>query len=103
MSWWIGLTAWASSPKRLDQLALQLLVKQGLGLSNVFQPGEGVFAFAVVQAGLIHLASKPLAAIEADVDAEREPGLDARVHEAEDGMNLVMIKVYTLALPVTDF
>jgi hypothetical protein len=31
-----------------------------------------------VQFGLVHLAGQPLATIETDVNAEGEPGLDAR-------------------------
>jgi hypothetical protein len=79
-----------------------LLVEEGLGGGDVFQPGKGIVAPHVAEPGLIQLAGEPLAAVEADVDAEGEPGLDAGVHEAEDGMDLVVVQVQALALAVAD-
>src|SRR5207244_12160858 len=40
---------------------------------------------------------QPLAAVEADLDRERKPGLDARMHEAEQRMDLVVVQVQALA------
>jgi hypothetical protein len=52
---------------------------------GVFHPGKGVVAPHVVQLGLIHLPGEPLAAVETDVDAEGEPGLDAACMKPKTG------------------
>ena len=72
-------------------------------MRNVFQPGKGVVAPHIVEFGLIHLARQPLAAVDADINPEGKPGLDAGVHEAEDRVDLIVIQVQALALAVMDF
>ena len=72
-------------------------------MRDVFQPGEGVVTPHIVELGLIHLAREPLAAVDADINSEGKPGLDAGVHEAEDRVDLVVIQVQALALAVMDF
>ena len=42
-------------------------------------------------------SGQPLAAVEADLDVEREPGLNAGVHEPEARMKEVLVEVKTLA------
>ena len=79
-----------------------MLIEEGLSLGDVFQPGKGVVPLHVVQLDLIHLAGEPLAAVDTDIDAEGEPGLDAGVHEAEDGVHLIVIQVQTFALAIAD-
>jgi hypothetical protein len=46
---------------------------------------------------VVHLAREPLAAVDADLDAERKPGLDPSIHEAEHGIDDVVIVVQALA------
>jgi hypothetical protein len=41
---------------------------------------------------------QPLPAVEADLDGERKPGLDAGVHEAGHRVDLVMIQMQALAV-----
>jgi len=49
---------------------------------------------------VVHLAGQPFPAVQADVDVEGEPGLDAGVHEAEDRVDLVVVQMQALARPV---
>jgi hypothetical protein len=80
----------------------QCLTRQLLGPRQVFQPHEAVVASVVAQAEGVHLAGEPLVAVEADVDREGEPGLQADMHEAEDGVDLVVVQVQALAWAVDD-
>ena len=70
-----------------------LAVHHSLGPVRVLQPGEAVVPPLVAQPGGIHAACQPLPAVQADLDAEREPGLDARVHEAEARMDLIVVEI----------
>ena len=62
------------------------------------QPCEAVVPSHVAQAGGIHRAGQPLPAVQADLDGEGEPSLDARMHEAEDRMDLVVVEIQALAM-----
>src|SRR6202022_4393144 len=76
--------------------------EEGLGLGGVLKPGEGVVPAHVTQLGLIHLPSQPFATVDANVDMEGKPGLDARVHETENRVDLIVIQMQTLARTVAD-
>ena len=56
---------------------LQLFVHQALGSFEMTDPGETVFLLCVVHLVAIHLAAQPLPAVDADVDLERKPTLEA--------------------------
>jgi hypothetical protein len=76
---------------------LDLAVHQPLRLVGILKPGEAVFTPDVAEAGLVHASGQPLAAIQADLDPERGPGLDAGMHEAEQRVDLVVIEEQALA------
>ena len=80
-----------------------MLVAQALCLLRILEVGEGVVAAPVAQPGLVHLPGQPFAAVEADVDAEGEPGLHAGVHEAEDRVQVVVVQVQAGPRPVAQF
>jgi hypothetical protein len=40
----------------------------------------------------LHLSRQPFPSVEADLDGEREPGLNASIEEAKDRMDLVVIE-----------
>src|SRR5437867_13289255 len=94
--------AFGQFPEQSRPIRLALLVEEGLAGGDIFQPDEGIVALAVLQARLIQLPCQPLTTIEANVNAEGEPGLNACMHEAEERMNLIMIQMHALALTVVD-
>jgi len=51
----------------------------------------------VIETGGLHLSRQPFPSIDADLDGEREPGLNASIEEAEDRMNLVVIEEQAFA------
>src|SRR3984885_6340187 len=87
---------------------LKLLVHQTLRLGGVVQPGETIVARDMADALRIHRSGQPFLAIETDLHGEREPGLDARMHEPEYRMDLVVVfamtrlKTQVLALAVAE-
>src|SRR5206468_1279139 len=75
-------------------------VHPALGEGGVAETGEAVVvAEEVVAALLLELARQPLAPVEADLDVEGEPGLEAGAHEAEDRVSPVLVDVQALARP----
>ena len=46
----------------------------------------------VIEPGGLHLSRQPFPSVHADLDGEREPGLNASIEEAEDRMDLVVIE-----------
>ena len=62
---------------------LELLVGKLLSPLEVWEFEEAVVGAAIAQTGGIQLVGQPLAAIEGDVDAQRQPGLQPQMHEAE--------------------
>src|SRR3990172_9063384 len=78
----------------------QLFVHQALGRLGVTQPGEAVvYALEVRAAPAPQLPSQPLATIEADLDVEREPGLQACAHETELRVHEVLVQMQALLWP----
>jgi hypothetical protein len=76
----------------------ELLVEQSLREGQVADAREAVVVTMVVRAALaLELALQPLTAVEADLDVEREPGLDPSAHEPEQRVNPVLVDVETLA------
>jgi hypothetical protein len=70
-----------------------------LSAGKVFEPGEAVVTATVAQAHLVHLSREPLPTVEAHLDVERKPGLDASVHKTQHGMNVVAIQKQALSQP----
>jgi hypothetical protein len=78
----------------------ELLVHQALGAGRVAQPGEPVVVPAeVAGAAAFELVGEPLPAVEADLDGEREPRLEAGVEEPEDAVAVVLVDVEALPRP----
>jgi hypothetical protein len=76
---------------------LELLVHQPLRLRGVFEPGEAVLPPDIVETSGVHLPRQPLPAIEAHLDREREPRLDAGVHEPKHRIDMVVVEVQAFA------
>jgi hypothetical protein len=51
----------------------------------------------VLQTGGLHLPRQPFPSVEADLNGEREPSLDAGIEKAEDRMDLVVIEEQAFA------
>ena len=65
---------------------LQLGIEQGLSALEVVEGHEGVVLLEVADPRGIELPRQPVAAVEDDLDLERQPGLQPHVHRAEDGV-----------------
>ena len=75
-----------------------LRVGQGLCAGRIGQIDETVIGAAVGQARGIHLLGQPESAVEANIDAEGIPGLQADVAAAHPRMFVIVIKVEAFAL-----
>ena len=76
----------------------ELLVHEALGECDIPQRREAVVvALEVARALAPELLSKPLTTVEADLNVEREPGLQAGAHEAKPRMEEVLVDVEALA------
>src|SRR6266487_2694646 len=70
----------------------QLRIQQSLRVGPVFHPGKAVVLPHKLQARGRHLPGQPLPSVQADLDGEGKPSLNARVHETPAGMNRVVVK-----------
>ena len=84
---------------RLDELlqesgpvGARLLVEQGLRLERISNAEEQVALALEIDAVLFELPIQPLAAVEADANAEGKPGLDSDVTESESFVLEVVVK-----------
>src|SRR5712672_1887283 len=94
----LGVERAGDGIERPRPIGAELIVHQALGEFGVFKPGEAVVcAFEVALALAQQLTGKPLTPVDADLNVEWEPGLDARAHEAEAWVKPVVIKVKTFA------
>jgi hypothetical protein len=75
----------------------ELLIHELLRLRPVVDPGKAVVLARVGDASLDHLAGEPLPAVHTNLNRKREPRLNARVQETENGMNNVVIQEHALA------
>ena len=80
-----------------DPGEVYLLIHEGLGLGGVGELNEAVIAPAAGEPCTIHRSGKPFTAVETDLDAQRQPALDARAHESEDRIDQVMIESQAFA------
>jgi hypothetical protein len=67
-------------------------------LLPVLDPDKAIIPLPVSDPYLIHLPSQPLAAIEANVDAEGKPGLHPHMELTKLGVLIVMIEVGALGM-----
>ena len=82
--------------ERGGPIRLQLLVHQALRKRRVVQGGEAVVRAPEAGAFLLQLPRQPLAAVEAHLHVEGEPGLDACVDETEGRVDEIFVEVEAL-------
>lgn len=73
------------------------MIEQLLGARIVFDPGKTVVLTQEAQAGGLHLVGQPFAAVQTDLDGEREPALQPGSAEAELGVHPVLIQMQAFA------
>src|SRR5437588_4234048 len=78
-------------------MGVQLLIQQLLCLQEIRHPVEAVVLALISYPGGIQLAGQPFSSIDANLDGEREPGLNAGIHPAQHRMLPVLIDKQTLA------
>ena len=81
----------------IGPIQVQLPVHQPLRSGEVADPGKTVLFLGVVHLVTIHLPAQPFPAIEADLNLEGKPALQAQMHEAKLRMQMVEIEVLALA------
>src|SRR6266567_842464 len=90
------IVQWVEAPRERRQfvfpVSFHLVVEKLLGARIVFNPGEAVILSNVAQAFLVHTPGQPFPAIDVDMNTERKPGLNARVHPAQFRVDQVMVK-----------
>jgi len=80
-----------------------VLVHEGLGCGDVLNPDKTVVFSLVAEPSTVHLSAEPFPAVEADLNIEREPLLQASVHEAEQGMDGIVIEMQALSPSADEF
>ena len=68
----------------------------------VADPQKGVVLFSVFDAVLIHLPGQPLVTVQTDLNHQREPRLNADVHQPEFTVDEVVIKTEALACGIDE-
>src|SRR5215469_9257296 len=81
----------------LGPFGFELTVPQALSFGPVGDRRETVVLLQVIETSGLHLSPQPFPSVEADLDGEREPGLNASIEEAEDRMDLIVIEEQALA------
>ena len=81
--------------KPLGPVHRKLFLEQLLGSRNILDPGETVILAEIAQSFPVHAAAQPFAAIDANVNAKREPGLHPRMHPAEFRVYAVVVNRQT--------
>ena len=75
---------------------------EGLGAPRVLDAQESVVALPVGNCVLAEFAGQPVVAVEADLNREGKPGLQAQVHEAQLPVNEVEVETQALASGVDE-
>lgn len=70
----------------------ELPVHESLSLFDVGELNKTIVAAAIRQMQFVHGASEPFAAVDAELNGEREPGLNTSVHKTKDRIDHVVIK-----------
>ena len=92
-----GIELASDAVEQLGPFSFELTIHQALSFGPVGNVREAVIMLQVLQTGGLHLSRQPFSAIEADLNGEREPGLNAGIEKAEDGMNLVVVEEQAFA------
>src|SRR6266576_5931779 len=78
--------------EQLGPFNFELTIHQALSFGPVGDPGKTVVLLQVIETSGLHLSRQPFPSVEADLNGEREPSLDAGIEKAEDRMDLVVIE-----------
>ena len=69
---------------------------QLLGAFQVVDLGEAIFVSGIVDSQLVHFFGQTFSPVDVDLDLEREPALDADVHESKLGIEIVEVEKQSL-------
>jgi hypothetical protein len=83
--------------EQLGPFNFELTIHQALSFGPVGNVREAVIMLQVLQTGGLHLSRQPFPSVEADLNGEREPSLDAGIKKAEDRMDLVVVEEQAFA------
>src|SRR5262245_12247053 len=64
---------------------------------RIGEPREAVVAALIAEAVAIECATEPLATVDINLHVERQPGLQANMHETENWVQVVVVEKLTLA------
>ena len=92
-----GIQLVSDAVEQLGPFSFELTIHQALSFGPVGNPGEAVVMLQVIQTGGMHLSRQPFPSVEADLNGEREPSLNAGIEKAEDGMDLVVVEEQAFA------
>jgi hypothetical protein len=67
-------------------------VGEALCRIGIVEVGEGVVSLDEAELSVSHLPGQPIVAVDVNLDGEGEPGLDADVHQAEFGIEVVVVE-----------
>lgn len=81
----------------MGHLSFELTIHQALSLGQVGDPGETVILLQVIETSGLHLARQPFPSVEAHLNGERKPSLDAGIEKGEDRMDLVVVEEQALS------
>ena len=87
-----GVELLGDAVEQFGPFSFDLTIHSALGFRPVGNPREAVISLQVIEAGSLHLSRQPFSPVEADLDGERKPCLNASVEEAEDRIDVVGIE-----------
>lgn len=82
---------------------VHLPIHEGLRFGGVVQLNEAIVSSAIGESFAIHRFCKPFTTVHADLDGERQPALNAGVHEPKQGVHQIMIEGQAFAEPGNEF
>ena len=92
-----GIELARDAVEQLGPFSFELTIHQALSFAPVGNVREAVIMLQVVQTGSLHLSRQPFPSVEADLNGEWEPGLNAGIEKAEDRMDLVVVEEQAFA------
>src|SRR4029077_19673073 len=87
-----GVELASDAVEQLGPFSFELTIHQALSFRPVGNPGKTVVLLQVIETGGFHLSRQPFPSVEADLNGEREPSLDAGIEKAEDRMDLIVVE-----------
>src|SRR5260370_17765267 len=92
-----GIELASDAVEQLGPFNFELTIHQALSFGPVGNVREAVIMLQVLQTGGLHLSRQPFPSVEADLNGEREPSLDAGIEKSEHGIDLVVVEHRTFA------